>query len=69
MLTDLETAVTLLITYIVLVFAFGAVLLNIEEKNRRRKKNVRKSRKICKMQRRAELQDDVAERESIGRTL
>ena len=64
MLTDLETALTLLITYIILVFASGAVLLNIEEKDRRRKKNVRKSRKICKMHRRAELQDEVSEGES-----
>ena len=62
MLTDLETAIIFTITYLVLVFACGAVLLNIEEKNRRRRKNVRKSRRVCKMQRRAELQDDVVEK-------
>lgn len=65
MLTDLETTITLLITYLMLVFASGAILLSIEEKNRRRKKNLRKSRKICKMQRRAELQDEVSERDRM----
>lgn len=64
MLTDIETAVTIIITYLVLVFASGAVILSIDKRKERRNKNVRKSRKIRKMQRRAELQDDVAEGES-----
>jgi hypothetical protein len=61
MLTDLETAIIFVITYLVLVFAYGAVLLNIEEKNRRRRKNGEK-RRICKMHRRAKLRDDVSEK-------
>ena len=61
MLTDIETAVTIIITYLVLVFASGAVILSIDNRKERRNKNVRNSRRVCKMQRRAELQDEVAE--------
>ena len=64
MLTDIETAVTIIITYLVLVFASGAVILSIDKTKERRRKNVRKSRKIRKMQRRTELQDEVVEGES-----
>lgn len=37
MLTDIETAVTIIITYLVLVFASGAVILSIDKKKERRK--------------------------------
>ena len=61
MLENIETTLALVIAHLVLIFAFGALVLNLERQDRRRKEKYGKKRRICKMHRRAELQDDVAE--------